>query len=136
MRPTSRAAAIATLAAAAAALAGCQNKQQQAGPPIAPPATAETVQQIRQAFQQRDPNTVVGLVIATLPESDLAAIGDVPVNKFKNGDLVTFIDSNQAIIAVGNVVNTTGDAVHVKYHPQGDAARPPREGDLAVKTKL
>ena len=135
MRPTSRAAAIATLAAAAA-LAGCQNKQQQAGPPIAPPATAETAQQIRQAFQQRDPSTLVGLVIATLPDADLAAVGDVPVNQFKNGDLVTFIDSNQAIIAVGNVVNTTADAVHVKYHPQGDVARAPREGDLAVKTKL
>jgi hypothetical protein len=135
MRLTSRAAAIATLAAAAA-LAGCQNKQQQAGPPVAPPASAETVRQIRQAFQERDPSTLVGPVIATLPDADLAAVGDVPVDQFKNGDLVTFIDSNQAIIAVGNVVNTTADAVHVKYHPQGDAARPPREGDLAVKTKL
>lgn len=131
MRPTSWA-AVATLAAV---LVGCHHQQPPAGPPVAPPATAETVKNIREAYQQRDPSTVVGLVIATLPEQNLVAIGDVPVSQFQPGQLVTFIDSNQAIIAVGNVVNTTADAVHVKYQPQGEASRPPREGDLAVKTQ-
>jgi PBP1b-binding outer membrane lipoprotein LpoB len=132
MRPTHWA-AVATLAAAV--LVGCQNKQQQAGPPVAPPATPQTVRDIRQSYQKAAPSTVVGLVIATMPESNLAAIGDVPVSQFKPGEVVTFIDSNQAVIAIGTVVNTTTDAVHVKYQPQGEAARPPRQGDLAVKTQ-
>lgn len=131
MRPTSWA-AVATLAAV---LVGCHHQQPPAGPPVAPPATAETVSQIRAAYQQRDPSSVVGLVIATLPDKNLAAVGDVPVNQFKSGDLVTFIDSNQSIIAVGTVVNTTTDAVHVKFQPQGEASRAPHEGDLAVKTQ-
>jgi hypothetical protein len=139
MRPTSRA-TVATLAAAmavtaAAFVGGCAHHQAPATQPIAEPATPETVQSIRQSYQQRDPSTVVGLVIATLPESNLAAVGDVPVGEFKAGDVVTFIDSNQTTIAVGNVVNTTADAVHVRYEPQGDSPRAPREGDLAVKVK-
>lgn len=133
MRPTPWA-AVATLAAAVT-LTGCQPKQPPAGPPIAPPATAETVRDIRESYMKTDPTAVVGLVIATLPDSNLAAIGDVPVGQFQPGEVVTFIDSNQAVIAVGNVVNTTADAVHVKYQPQGEMSRAPREGDMAVKTK-
>lgn len=126
---------LATLVVTAAALVGCQNHKPPTTQPIAAPATAETVRDIREAFQKRDPSTIVGLVIAVLPENNLAAIGDVPVGEFKTGQVVTFIDSNQAIIAVGTVVNTTADTVHVKYTPQGEMARAPREGDLAVRTQ-
>ena len=111
---------------------GCASRNSNADE-IAPPATAGTVQQIRATFQQQDPSTLVGLVIAVLPDNDLAAIGDVPVDQFQNNQLVTFIDSRQAIIAVGNVVNMTGDAVHVRYRPHGDQPRAPRVGDLAVR---
>ncbi|HZZ42699.1 MAG TPA: hypothetical protein VFE58_07155 [Tepidisphaeraceae bacterium] len=116
-------------------IVGCQPKQMPATQPIAEPATAEMTTGIREAYQQKDPSAVVGRVIAVLSEQSLAAVGDVPVDKFKDGDVVTFIDSNQAIIAVGTVVNITADAVHVKYTAQGEMARAPREGDLMVKTQ-
>jgi hypothetical protein len=133
MRPTLWATAAATFVTAAL-IGGCASKAPPPDP-IAPPASPETVQSIRQSFQTQDPSAVVGLVIAVLPDSNLAAVGDVPVDKFQAGQVVTFIDSTQRIIAVGNVVNMTADAVHVKYQPQGDQPRAPREGDLAVKTQ-
>ena len=131
-RPRARATAVATAVITAALVGGCASRSSTADE-IAPPATASTVRQIRDTFQQQDPSTLVGLVIAVLPDSDLASIGDVPVDQFENNQLVTFIDSRQAIIAVGNVVNMTDDAVHVRYQPHGDKPRAPRIGDLAVK---
>jgi hypothetical protein len=126
---------LASLVVAGSVLVGCHHAAPPATQPIAMPATAENVQEIREAYQKKDKSTVVGLVIAVLPENNLAAVGDVPVGEFKTGQVVTFIDSNQAIIAVGTVVNTTADAVHVKYVPQGEMSRAPREGDPAVRTQ-
>lgn len=128
-------AGVALLGSVMVLAAGCRKPEPPAGPAVAPPADTQTVQQIRQEFQQFDANAVVGLVIAVLPDTNLAAVGDIPADSFKVGELLTFIDSNRATIAVGNVVATTPDAVHVKYQPQGDIPRAPQEGDLAVRIK-
>ena len=118
-----------------AGVGGCSHHQAPMGPPVAAPADAATVADIRRAYKQADPDAVVGLVIATLPDSQLAAVADVPVSEFKAGDVVTFIDSNQATIAVGKVEVVKEDVIHVKYEPRGDAARAPQEGDLAVRVR-
>jgi hypothetical protein len=123
------------IAVGVAGIAGCGHHREPAGPAVAAPADAATVADIRRAYKQADPDALVGLVIATLPDSQLAAVGDVPVSEFKAGDVVTFIDSNQATIAVGTVEVVKDDVIHVKYEPRGDAARAPREGDLAVRVR-
>src|SRR4051812_15053032 len=114
-------------------LVGCQQKQPPSTQPVFVPASADSAKALREEYQKRDQTVQVGLVIAVKGDSNLAAVGEVTVSAFKPGDVVTFIDSSQTVIAVGHVVNVVSDAVHVKYVPQGPGSRAPQEGDLAVK---
>lgn len=111
--------------------AGCRPKS---GPPTAalpPEADASLVQQLRQSYQRIHPGTRVGLVTAVAEEVSLAAVSDIDLKSFKNGDILTFIDTNEQPFANGTVVNITDDALHVKYTP-ASGGRAPRQGDLAV----
>ncbi len=130
------------LAAAAIAVGGCATNK----PAPEPEMTPQTVSLLRQQIMTENPGAQVGLVIALLPEHNLASVGDVNVYNFRNGDVLTFVDAQLKPITTGVVVNSTADAIHVEYKPvpvtPEQESRPARDepgprqlrmGDLAVR---
>jgi hypothetical protein len=95
-------------------------------------ASSEQVERIRQAYKAQNPNIIVGVVEDVLPAENLAAIGDVNVQAFKEGETVCFVDSTTAPLVCGKVVRITDAQLHVKFeNPTGDH-RAPMKGDLAI----
>ena len=110
---------------------GCHPNKKQV---VVEPASPQTVQEIRQSYQTVDPNARVGVVVATLPQKGLVAVGDVAVADFKEGDVLVFMDSQRHLIATGKVIAKTADALHVSYDIDAADGREPQIGDLAVKS--
>ncbi len=96
------------------------------------PGTAEDLERLRAVYAERDGNVVVGSVIGLLPEENLLAIGNVPVDRFFTGDNVSILDGNETTIAFARVVRRADGTVHASYTSQANA-RPPVEGDLVVR---
>ena len=118
----------------AAVLAGCRSApKMKPSTPAPQPATPQRVEQIRQMYQRQNADIRVGLVIATLPQYRLAAVGDIPVKDIALNEIVTFIDGDENPLTTGLVVNKTEDTIHVKYDPFSPGRREPRVGDLAVR---
>ncbi|MCC7349198.1 MAG: hypothetical protein IT446_01390 [Phycisphaerales bacterium] len=113
---------------------GCRPKSPPSNGSLSSSGDAELVQQLRQSYQRIHPGTRVGLVTAVAEDVSLAAVGDIDLKSFSNGDILTFIDPNEKPVANGTVVNITPDALHVKYAPLPDG-RIPRQGDLAVSLR-
>ncbi|MGH7215104.1 MAG: hypothetical protein ACREIT_10110 [Tepidisphaeraceae bacterium] len=111
--------------------ASCQPRPQ-APPPEPPAASDELVGDIRTRYQQINPHARVGLIIAVLEDRPYAAIGDIDVASFKEGDTVQIIDSSETFLTNAEVVNITQEQVHVRFEEDGSARRP-RTGDVAVK---
>jgi hypothetical protein len=113
-------------------IGGCQ------APPkdtAAVPANDDTVRLIRQSFTATDPKAIVGLVIAVLPDQMYAAVGDIDVKDFSEGEAISFIDSNKKFLVNGVVRKVTADALDVQYEAPGPNSRAPKDGDLAVRFK-
>ncbi len=138
VRPIGRTVAMWGLAAACLAgglltgglLSGCQAPPKDTS---AAPANEETLRLIRQSFTATDPKAIVGLVIAVLPDQMYAAVGDVDVKDFSEGEVVTFIDSNKNPLENGIIKKVTSDALHVQYEMPRPGSRAPKVGDLAVR---
>jgi hypothetical protein len=116
----------------AVGLLGCASNKKAEGPP-APAASESRITEIRQNYTRNDPNAQIGTVIAVEKDAQLAAVGNLMLDKIREDDVVTFIDSNEKPIANGTVVRKTADAAHVKYEPIKPDGRDPVAGDLAVK---
>jgi len=114
-----------------AALLGCQSDAEN---PSTPPhaVTHQELLAIRQSFQRADPAVRVGLVMASDVPARLAAVGDVDVNDFHGGDVVSFLDSNRATLSLGTVDSVVNDMVIVRFEVQ-PGGRAPQAGDLAVR---
>ena len=114
--------------------AGCAHKKP---PPPPPPGAAspDQVQAIRNAYFRAYPDSRVGVVTAILHHKNgtFAAVGEVSGNDFREGDVVTFIDSKQKVLATGTVVRVLADSVHVMVDRSTGSGREPRVGDLMVK---
>jgi hypothetical protein len=113
-------------------LSGCQAPVKNT---TAPPADEETLRLVRQSFTASDPTAIVGLVIAVLPDQLYAAVGDVDVKDFNEGDAISFIDSDKKFLVNGVVKKVTSDALHIQYQPPAPNSRAPKVGDLAVRFK-
>ena len=113
-------------------IGGCQAQPKDTA---APPATEDTVRLVRQSFAASDPKAIVGLVIAVLPDQMYAAVGDVDVKDFTEGEAVTFIDSNKVPLVNGIIKKVTSDALDIQYEAPGPKSRVPKVGDLAVRFK-
>jgi len=113
-------------------LSGCQTPVKETA---AAPADEETLRLVRQSFTASDPSAIVGLVIAVLPDPMYAAVGDVDVKDFNEGDAISFIDSNKKFLVNGVVKKVTSDALHIQYEPPAPNSRAPKVGDLAVRFK-
>ncbi len=120
------------IVAALCLLSGCQAPVKDSA---APPADEETLRLVRQSFTASDPTAIVGLVIAVLPDQMYAAVGDVDVKDFSEGDAISFIDSDKKFLVNGVVKKVTADALHIQYVPPAPNSRAPKVGDLAVRFK-
>ena len=119
-----------TLWVAFAALAtGCGSNESS---PPAPPATPQQLNALRSQFMQSDPMARLGVVTAVLPSGHLAQVGDVPVADFTTGDIITFLDSKQKVLAMGHVEGIGPGTLTVRYDRQS-GGRDPLVGDLAVR---
>jgi hypothetical protein len=102
----------------------------------APPASRETLAAVRQHMAAADPNALVGLVIAVEPGGQpFAAVSDMPAKEFREGEPITFIDSNRKYLTNGFVRRITEDTLHVEWVKPGSDGRAPRAGDLAIRFK-
>src|SRR3954462_5404436 len=81
---------IAVMMIVGAGLGGCRSTNDQSA--AAPPPSQQQASQIRQQLMAQDPNALIGQVVDVLPESQMAAVGDVDVNRFKVRDTLVFID--------------------------------------------
>jgi hypothetical protein len=109
-------------------IAGCQNKPAQTDD--APPVSEVDAASVRERYMRMNPNNRVGVVTAVRESSNLAAVGDLPLQDFGIGDPIVFVDAREQPFNSGKVVNATADALHVQYQPD---QRAPRVGELAVR---
>lgn len=112
-----------------AALAGCGNRPDAQSIYESRLAANE----IRRTYQRINPENRVGVVIATLPDENLAAVGDIAIQDFGIGDLLVFMDTKERPLGSGRVINVTHNALHVRYRKPADGRREVRAGDLAVR---
>lgn len=96
---------------------------------------AAIVASARAQLTRADPSAIVGVVMQSLPRERFAAVGDVPVDEFRVGEVVTFIDVEQRQLTHGVVRRITSDTLHVEFEPPPRGGRAPRVGDLAVRFK-
>ncbi len=122
---------------AAATIVGCKT-----APARAPKAEIESspavaaripATSLRQTYQSRPDVAAVGLVSAVLPEQPYLAVGDLPVQDIKPGDVFTFMSADGMITGNGTVEQVKTDSVHVRFEPEG--SHRPGAGDLAIKFK-
>lgn len=97
--------------------------------PAAVPVTGET----RTRLQRLAPHSVIGRVVAVSAESQLVSVGDVQVQDFKRGDVLTFMGGEDTPLADGEVIAINKDTLHVKYVQASHSPRAPGVGDLAVR---
>ena len=117
-----------------ALLAGFFTGCNSAPEPVAPPATPEQINQLRDTYRRTDPEARVGVVTAVLAGSNLASVGGVPVKDFTVGDVITFLDSNGKTLTMGLVEAINKNTLTVHYdNPTDKHGRAPVEGDIAVR---
>jgi len=112
---------------------GCARSQKTLAAPAPPPLSSdERLAQIRQKLSRQEPMAIVAPVVETPADAQLAAPGEVSVDQFHRGDIITSIDSEMNVIDTGMVIKITSDQVHVRYDLPDAAHRQPRVGDLGV----
>ena len=125
----------AALAAWAALVAGCGDmaRDDSSSPMPASAADAQSVQNIRDKYHRAYPESRVGIVIATLKNEPLVAIGELPAPaELRENERVTFLDGRARVLTTGTVVRVLPDQVHVRYDAPPRGGRKPRRGDVAV----
>jgi hypothetical protein len=114
-----------------AGLIGCQ-AQMAIKPPAPTAATPEQVAAIRESFRSQNPKVQVGVIADVLAEKNLAAVEEVDLAAFHEGDTVCFFDRNMDPVVCGKVVHLTDSQVHVQYEKPQAGRREPMKGDIAV----
>lgn len=114
-------------------LAGCQRRTTEQTVTVEPPPSWQAEEALPR-YQKLYPDAQIGRVIATLPEDRLAAVADVPVGQFAQGDAVTFIGAEGALVS-GEVVAVVRNTLHVRYASPAAGQRTPVVGDLAIRFK-
>ncbi|MGN6727823.1 MAG: hypothetical protein ACTHLZ_18030 [Tepidisphaeraceae bacterium] len=92
--------------------------------------TADQVQQIRESFKTSFPAAKVGTVTAVLDNEPYAMVGNIDTGDLRNGQIVSFLDATQQVIANGQIVKVEDSSVAVQFDA---GVRRPQVGDVAVK---
>jgi hypothetical protein len=106
---------------------------QKENPKLAGPIDPQQFPAIRDSYTKANTNARVGLVTAVLPDQRLAAVSNVPLNDFKVGDVITFVDANGKILDNGMVKAIGKNSLHVLYDAPGPGQFAPRVGDLGIR---
>jgi hypothetical protein len=109
-------------------LSGCRTERTAETEPAARPAIA-----LEQLRRELGPDALIGVVYAVHEQDNLAAVTEAPLDRFRVGDVLTFLDSRQEPIAGGTIVRITERALHVRYEEPDDGERAPQRGDFAVR---
>jgi hypothetical protein len=123
-----------------ACVCGCRstNEQRPGEAGASKPAPAPSEQQaseIRQQLMAADPNVLIGEVLDVVPESQMAAVGNVDASRFKVHDVLVFIDGAKQPQSTGEVQRIANGQLIVRYEPLQKGNRAPRLGDLAVRAQ-
>jgi hypothetical protein len=110
-------------------MAGCLSSSL----PVAPPVTSAQLAVIRDQYRRTDAEARVGVVTAVLPGAHLVSVGSIPTRDFSIGDVISFIDSNQALLTMGHVETINQNSIIVKYDPPEKTGREPLVGDMGVR---
>ena len=78
---------------------------------------------------------LIGQVVDVVPESQMAAVGNVDANRFKVHDALVFIDAAKQPQSTGEVLRIENGQLLVRYEPLEKGNRAPRLGDLAVRAQ-
>src|SRR3712207_597294 len=100
------------LCVVAGLMVGCQDRNNRNSLP--PLTAAEQASALTQQLQQ-NPNARVGTVLSALPERKLVAVGNLPVQEFRLGHTINFLNGEGRTVATGSVVNVVRDRLHVSY---------------------
>ncbi len=112
-------------------LAACQQTKVTAAPPISP----EQFPTVRDSWVKAAPDLhlLVGLVTAVDPKAMTATLDQIDVSQVKAGDLMTVVDSHEAMLADATVTEVDTNTLQIHFTPQA-GQRMPQVGDLAMRT--
>ena len=117
-----------TLITATAVAGGCVSKPVPVPEPASP--SASQVESIRLSYISAFPNARVGVVSSVLPDEPYALVTQIDTKDLKAGEIVSFIDSSESIVAHGEIIKVEADSLAIKFVA---VTRTPRTGDVAVK---
>lgn len=100
------------------------------------PASAQTLQSIRDQYFRVYPESRVGVIIANRPKDRLVAVGDVTPAEFSIGQAVYFLDSRRQVLTTGRIVRIMARWVIAGYDKPPAGARAPARGDVMVRLPL
>jgi len=105
---------------------------------VAPPPPAvmgdADYDRMKQMYTTANPNALVGRVEAVLPDEQRAAIGGLPTDQFRVGDVLSIIDADQKTVADATVVAVDSTLVYVEFmSPTLGGGRAPIKGDVAIR---
>ena len=115
------------------AIAGCKSDREAQQDASMAASREQRVEALREDLVRENSGAIVGPVLDVLTKSDLAAVGEVPVDRLHPGDVVTFMDLNHNVIDTGVILKVVNDTVHVRYDRPKKNGRAPRQGDLMVR---
>jgi len=116
-------------------VAGCHPKKPpRTPPPMNQPASAQSVESLRESYRSYYPNSQIGPVIAVRNENRLAAVDGIPPGTVPEGKRVSFVDTNQRVLTTGRIIRLLPEynRVHVLWDPPPTGGRAPRVGDIML----
>ena len=113
---------------AALVCGGCMTKPKAGSMSDAP--SSEMAGQIRASYKTTFPDARVGVVTAVLGDSPYALVGEVDTAASREGDVFSFLDAGETVVASGKVVKVEAGDLTVRFVP---GKRAPLVGDVAVK---
>ena len=124
----------AALALAVLLTGGCKpaNKPMASTQPMM--ASPSRMSSIKADFLRVNPQAVIGTVSEVSGDGPFVAVSGLPAGGVQKGAVMSFMDAEQTVVAVGSVSSVGPDGrASVKYDPQaGEGGRKPMVGDLAL----
>ena len=107
---------------------GCASKQKPMAGGMMP--TGEQIESIRSSYRTAFPNAVVGVTTAVLDNKPYALVGQMDPSMVRDGQVVSFLDTGEKVVANGKVVKVDASGVTVMFDA---GVRRPMTGDVAVR---
>jgi PBP1b-binding outer membrane lipoprotein LpoB len=130
MKKVKRMASVWGLMTAAGLLTGGCMAPKQSVEPMSTTPTADQISTLRQVYASAFPEARVGVVVSVLPDEPYTLVNEIDTREIQVGQIVSFIDAAETVIAHGEVVKVDPGQLAVRFSP---VIRAPQVGDAAVK---